>query len=186
MTKRMNTNIQVNLPVDNKRDSGMIGKHVHAEIGKVIPLNGGRGPDIDGLGIEIKTRQTHSKADQTQCSMSRKAIIETPYADSPFRDKMQKQLRVKVNSAIGVKAEERIYDMTDDDIQKPLEEDYEHCRRAITNGAQDVRSAPNGLVTVEKIKKRKDRFKIRITDKGMKTIENRSLRDKTAWDSMFG
>jgi hypothetical protein len=30
-----------------------------------------------------------------------------------------------------------------------------------------------------------DRFKIRITDKGMKTMENIAMRDQDSWDAIF-
>jgi hypothetical protein len=184
--KKVKTNIEVNLPIDNRKDSGVIGRHVHEELSKVLPMNHGNGPDVVSAGLEIKSRQIHSKADHTQCSMTRESIINTPYASSPLREKMQKQLRIKVNSGIGTKVEERIYDMSDDDIQLPLEEDYEHCRQQLSNGSKGIiRTAPNGLVVLEEIKNKNDRYKVRITDKGMKTIENRSLRDKKAWNEIF-
>ncbi len=184
--KRVKTNIEVNLPVDNRKDSGVIGRHVHEELSKILPMNRGNGPDITSAGLEIKSRQIHSKAAHTQCSMTRESIINTPYTNSPLKEKMQKQLRVKVNSDIGIKVEERIYDMSDDEIQLPLEEDYEHCRQQLANGCKGIiRSAPNGLVILEEIKNKNDRYKIRITNNGMKTIENRSLRDKKAWNEIF-
>ena len=184
-SKNIKSGIDVSIPVDNKRDSGKMGRHYHEEMSKHLPMQKGRGPDVKRAGVEIKTKQQHSTAPNTQCSMKRQRITDTPYDRSLMHDKMQKQLRAIIDSNNGEIAKETLLDMSDPDIQDVLRDEYEACRAKIAAGATGtVKALSGGWVIMEHLPK-KDQFKIRISNKGMKTIENIAQRDHNAWDAIF-
>jgi hypothetical protein len=173
--------ILFDMPTENNKDSGRYGRLVHEKLANILPMQSGAGPDIKEAGVEVKSRQIHSTAAHTQCSILRADIIKTPYKDSIFCEKLQKQLKIKINSGIGFITEERIYDFSNKDIQDQIEDGYEACRARVAAGHTDTISC--GWVQMEQLPN--DSFKTRITNAGMKSMENIALRDHDAWDAMF-
>lgn len=82
--------------------------------------------DIPKLDIEIKTRKADTHSMHTIGTMTYDSILTTKWADSPIKQKIQRQYRVTIyseDSATG-----RVVDLSHPAIQKELEQAYEKCR----------------------------------------------------------
>lgn len=173
--------ILFDMPTENDSDSGRFGRLVHEKLAEILPMQSGAGPDVEEAGLEVKSRQIHSTAAHTQCSMGTQDIIDTLYEESLLHDKLQKQLKVKINSDIGVITEERVYDFSGKEIQDQVKDGYEACRSRVAAG--ETGTIADGWVQMEKLPS--DSFKVRITNAGMKAMENIAQRDHNAWDAIF-
>lgn len=98
-------------------------------------------PDMQGLNVEVKTRDIDATSPQTVGTMLIDDIKITPYPLSPISSKLKQQLRVKTKDQVVV--ESRIWDFSDPYIQSLLETSYETARQKIIFGCRD-RYIPGG------------------------------------------
>jgi hypothetical protein len=94
-----------------------------------------RSATTDLPGMEIKSKSLYSSADWSIGRMTYAAIVNTPWADSTVKEKMQKHYQVTIaenpSDASGVVTNAKVVDFTNSGIQKKLEEAYEDCRRQL-------------------------------------------------------
>lgn len=114
---------------------GMAVPSVGADVGKVVEdtledlgyiVNRGKGVDIPGLGIEVKTRRDGATSARQIGTMTMKDIINTPYRLSPIKDKFQQQFIVKHRDNVIISAD--VYDFSNAQIQALIEHTFEECR----------------------------------------------------------
>ena len=92
-------------------------------------------PDMQGLYIEVKTRDLDATSPQTIGTMLLDHIKITPYPMSSIASKLKQQLRVKTKDLVVV--ESRIWDFSDSYIQSLIETSYETARQKIIAGCRD-------------------------------------------------
>ena len=92
-------------------------------------------PDMQGLNVEVKTRDLNATSPQTIGTMLLDDIKITPYPVSSIAGKLKQQLRVKTKDRVVV--ESRIWDFSDLYIQSLIETSYEIARQKIIAGCQD-------------------------------------------------
>ena len=94
-----------------------------------------RSATTDLPGMEIKSKSRHSSADWSIGRMTYDAIVNTSWADSPVKEKMQRQYQLTVAEnpydLSGVITNAKVVDFTNHRIQEKLEEAYEDCRRQL-------------------------------------------------------
>ena len=92
-------------------------------------------PDMQGLNLEIKTRDLDATSPQTVGTMLLDDIKITPYPLSTVAGKLKQQLRVKTKDQVVV--ESRIWDFSDPYIQNLIGKSYEAARQKIIAGCRD-------------------------------------------------
>jgi hypothetical protein len=132
----------------------------------------GQQPDFPRLNGELKTKNIHSRSANVVGTMNRTAIINTPYELSSIHDKIQRQLRLKVED--GVIISDEIFDFTPPYIQDLIKEAYEKGRKLL-----DVECPPDYVNCTrygyfDKKRGTKDSYMFRINVKPMKELENLS------------
>lgn len=95
-----------------------------------ILYNRGKGPDIQSeyIDIEFKTRMIESNSYHTIGSTSFEDIITNYWEDSALRRKVQLQFRVDYSQNFLKTVESRIYDFTNESIQKTIGTAYQEAR----------------------------------------------------------
>lgn len=115
------------------RATGVTGQYVeklHAEIG--MPVQPGKGPDYPNHDLEMKSKDVDSTSAWAIGTMTREDIINTPYKNSPIKDKLQQHYHVYHKDS--VITDQKLYDFRSDYIQERFEEAYEESRQKIING----------------------------------------------------
>ena len=144
-----------------------------------FPIDQSGTVDLPG-GIEVKTRKSTTGAMHTVGTMTYDDIIKTPWNQTTFKQKLQKQYRVTIhkNELTGqIDTFDKVVDFSDPEIQKLLEEAYEKNRlylilqnriikgQTITVGGQfgklEHKPGPSGTGKS---------YAMRIPDSGMKKI----------------
>jgi len=87
--------------------------------------------DIPEWGVEVKTRQSHSHSAHTTGTMTHNNIIHTSWEESDYRDKLQRQYRITIDSETGTVAEDIVVDLTHNDLQSKMKSGYEIARKKI-------------------------------------------------------
>lgn len=161
-----------------KVNDGSNGKILETEMIKQgFPLNRTKTVDLP-LGIEVKSRKATTSSHHTVGTMTYDDIINTPWDQTTFKEKLQTQYRVTIkeneidpnnHSATG-----KIVDFSHPEIQKEFEKSYEDCRKQLINqggiitgqtikggqyGVLEHKPGPNGTGKS---------FAMRIPDSGMK------------------
>jgi hypothetical protein len=87
-------------------------------------------------GIEVKTRSANTKSNHTIGTMTIDKIIKTPWDETTFKQKLQRQYRVTINDdnhfTGKVTAKGEFVDLSAPEIQCHFEDAYEECRRQLT------------------------------------------------------
>ena len=98
-----------------------------------FPVNQSGTVDLPG-GIEIKSRKSTTDSMHTVGTMTYDDIIKTPWNQTPFKQKLQKQYRVTIhkNELTGeIDTFDKIVDFSNPEIQSKLEEAYERNRMVL-------------------------------------------------------
>jgi hypothetical protein len=103
-----------------------------------FPLNQTGTVDLPGTGIvsgcEIKTRKASTRANHTVGTMTYDDIINTPWDQTSFKEKLQTQYRVTITKdewTGEVYATDKMVDFSDKSIQNKLANAYEQNRAAL-------------------------------------------------------
>tara|TARA_R110002074_G_scaffold267_1_gene1288 strand:- start:2486 stop:3076 length:591 start_codon:yes stop_codon:yes gene_type:complete len=182
---KLNNAINIGDRIPMTQEHGNIGRYIEYSIKrKGYALNRGKGIDLKGLHLEIKTRLADSTSGHTVGAMLPTDIVETEWENSNIHDKVQKQYRVeyKDDSPVGewntcsIVTEAKVYDFTHPFIQEKLKKDYNFCRAQIVdNGFEPqyisgdwayLEMQPNGY------------YQFRITPAAMKKMKTYSKQGK--------
>lgn len=137
------------------------------------------GVDLPEDGLEVKTRNESATSPQTIGGMSHRSIVDTPWHQSPIRNKVQKQYRVKYKESLkhleeSIITSEQVYDFSCPEIQDKLEEAYESGRARISQfppgEGPDYIQGPGqwGYFEQQVV----GQYQFRVTDKIMKKMES--------------
>lgn len=101
-----------------------------------------RSATTDLPGMEVKSKSVHSGSDWSIGRMTYQNIVQTPWADSSVKEKIQRQYQLSIaenpHDASGVVTGAKVVDFTHHLIQDELEAAYEDCRQQlISNGASN-------------------------------------------------
>ena len=94
-----------------------------------VPINRGRGPDIEIYGLEVKTRDIDATSAQTIADMKPEHIKSQSYRQSHVFEKFQQQLRIKIKDGIIIEA--KVYDFSAPHIQALIELAYNNAKSYI-------------------------------------------------------
>lgn len=133
-------------------------------------LQNGQGPDIPGLGVEVKTRCNTATSPNTVGKMSVIDIINTPYRESPIAKKIQLQFRVVYDKYTRETCSPKIVDFTDDFIQSKIEFAYEQGREKFKEGMRGPYIKGSEWGYWEFDKQSSNSYAFRIPDKRMKDL----------------
>ena len=93
---KLNNAINIGDRIPMTQEHGNIGRYIEYSIKrKGYALNRGKGIDLKGLHLEIKTRLADSTSGHTVGAMLPTDIVETEWENSNIHDKVQKQYRVE-------------------------------------------------------------------------------------------
>lgn len=132
-------------------------------------LNQGKGADIPDLGCEVKTRALEARSPITIGASSKQAIIDTPYDDSHIKDKTQTIYKVTHSEVFREVVKEEIVDLSCEECQDILRDGYENIRKQIGQAGDKTYIRGNKHVRAEK--QDDNNWQIRVTDRGLKTLE---------------
>lgn len=133
-------------------------------------LQNRQGPDIPGLGVEIKSRCNTAVSPNTVAKMSVNDIINTPYRQSHVAEKIQLQFRVIYDEYTRETINPKLVDFTDEFIQKKIEGAYEAGRQKFKEGLRDNYIKGTEWGHWEFDKQSQNSYAFRITDKRMKDL----------------
>ena len=136
-------------------------------------INRAAGVDLPDYNVEVKTRCVDSNSAHTVGRMTTENIINTPYTQSPVKDKIQQQYRVEYDSW-GRLVSNEIYDFSEDWIQDMIEQSYESGRQEISQGMAGKNNTKTYGIGIFQRDKDKEQWQYRITEAGMKKIKNMS------------
>jgi hypothetical protein len=134
-------------------------------------------PDMQGLDIEIKTRDLDATSPQTVGTMLLDDIKLTPYPMSSIAGKLKQQLRVKTKDRVVV--ESRIWDFSDPYIQLLIETSYETARQKIIAGCQDKYISGGDYGYFEKCTNSDNSYAWRMSQTMMDKLETMSSNSST-------
>lgn len=132
----------------------------------------GQQPDFPQYGGELKTKNIRSRSANVVGTMNRTAIINTPYELSPIHDKIQRQLRLKVDN--GVIISDDIFDFTPECIQDLIKEAYQTGQVLLNTEDPPDYVYCTRYGYFEKRRGSKDSYMFRINVKPMTELENLS------------
>lgn len=107
-----------------------------------VRINRGHGPDILGIGTEVKTRDLNSTSPQTVADMTLEEILSTPYEQSHVFEKIQRQLRIYIKENVIVSAE--FYDFSSQNIQDKIKKAYNHAQAQLIANPNLVATSARG------------------------------------------
>ena len=137
------------------------------------------GVDLPEDGLEVKTRNESATSPQTIGSMSHRSIVDTPWHQSPIRNKVQKQYRVKYKESLkhhdeSIITSEQVYDFTFPEIQDKLKQAYEFGREYLSEFSPG--EGPNCTPISGQwgyFEQQADgQYQFRVSDKTMKKMES--------------
>ena len=115
-----------------KVNDGTNGKILETAMKKQgFPVDSTGTVDLPGIDVEIKTRSSHTNSQHTTGTMIFADIINTPWDQTRFKKKLQKQYRVWIKSNVfdsNTTATGKIVDLSHPEIQSKLQAAYEDCR----------------------------------------------------------
>ena len=146
-----------------------------------VPINKGHGPDINQLGIEVKTRDIDATSPQTVADMHPDDIKTTPFAQSHVFKKFQQQLRIYTKNNVIISAE--IYDFSDPDIQELIQDAYEHAQKQLIVNDQLDRTEYKGYYGYfERVSKDRKTLSFRLSKDDMASLEGMA---KSTYKNLF-
>ena len=125
--KTVNQLVGKKLPTNKNGHAGRAVEVLLEQMG--FPINKGHGPDIEQLGVEVKTRDIDAVSPQTVADMRPDMIKTTPYKQSHVYEKFQQQLRIYTKEDVIISAE--IYDFSAPVIQDLIQHAYEYAQQQI-------------------------------------------------------
>lgn len=145
-----------------------------------MPPAPGKGPDYPTVNAELKSKNVKSKSANVVGTMSRTDIINTPYEMSSIHDKIQTQIRLKIENNIVISDE--VFDFSPECCQELIKKAYEEGRTLLNDPDPPdyVNCARYGYF--EKKRETKDSYMFRINVKPMQELENLS---KTTFKNLF-
>lgn len=137
--------------------------------------------DLPDYQLEVKTRKSSSKSPHTVGTMTHDDILNTPWEQTSFKQKLQNQFRVTINVDSGLVSNQDVIHLEDDeDIQKELRASYESAQKKLL----DYYTKTGEILQESYIKgedgeafleyKEGSSYAFRITDSGMKRYINMS------------
>ena len=129
-------------------------------------------PDMQGLNVEVKTRDLDATSPQTVGTMLLDDIKIIPYAMSSIAGKLKQQLRVKTKDQVVV--ESRIWDFSDPYIQSLIETSYETAQQKIIAGCRDKYIPGGDYGYFEKCTNSDDSYAWRMSQTMMDKLETMS------------
>lgn len=186
----------VGLPKATKRLVGMsVPEQKHGNVGRLIeditesegyPINRGKGPDIEKLQVEIKTRQIEATSAHTIGKLKISDIIKNSWEESSLYSKAQQQFRVFHSKDTLRITKTILVDFRPEHIQSKFRESYEEARKEIirqyqTNGVirRYVRGKDCWGYFENTVLERPEWYDFRFSDKDMKKLENMSSNNYT-------
>lgn len=150
---------------------GHAGRYVESLLENLgVTINKGYGPDIDWLGLEVKTRDVDATSAQTIADMSVEDIIKTEYKDSHVYKKFQQQLRVYTKDNIIISAE--VYDFSDSAIQDLIQAAYNHAKEQIIQNNHLTRTMyKDHYGYFERVESTRKTLSFRLSSKDMQVLE---------------
>jgi hypothetical protein len=121
------------LPPDYFGSNGRIIEKVFEDQGYSVNKGVGSDLKIANMPVEIKTRNVLATSAQSIASMLPGDIVNTPYENSPVREKFQQQFRVHYNGYTGKVLDAKMYDFRDEYYQRVVREGYEEARKIIAS-----------------------------------------------------
>jgi hypothetical protein len=154
---------------DNK--DGHAGRYVEKLLEQMgVPINRGHGPDIDSLGLEIKTRDIDASSPQTVADMKVDDIINTSYKNSHVCKKFQQQLRVYTKDNVIISAE--VYDFSITAIQDLIESAYNHAQAQVVQNPELTRTEYKGQFGYfERVSANRKSLSFRLSKEDMAKLE---------------
>lgn len=111
----------------SKVNDGTNGKILEQAMKKQgFPIDSKGTVDLPSIDVEIKTRSNQTNAPHTVGTMTFDDIINTPWDETPFKQKLQKQYRVTIKE--DASASGKVVDLSHPKIQKHFKEAYENCQ----------------------------------------------------------
>lgn len=179
-------NVLIGMPVP-KQKNGNIGhlvEDVMADAG--YPIDRQATVDLPALKVEVKTRTAEATSAHAIGSMTIDDIINTPYQNSPVKDKFQQQFRVTHSDTFREVTSAKIYDFSDTYIQGLVERDYEAGRAIFAELQKNndkypkyVRGANTDFYWE---KKESNSYAFRVSDSAMKEFEGMAT---STFNSLF-
>ena len=159
----------------SKVNDGTNGKILEQAMKKQgFPIDSKGTVDLPTIDIEIKTRSANTNSHHTIGNMKFDDIIATPWNETSFKQKLQKQYRVTIRE--DASASGKVVDLSHPNIQKHLEEAYEDCRaELIAQGeiviGQTISSGQYGVLEHKPSKNGTSKsYAMRIPNSGMKKL----------------
>lgn len=172
--KTIKNGIEAGTSIPFQQDGGNIGEWLEEQLSNNgHQISDGNVPDLEDLGVEVKTRKIGSNSKHTIGKMTPKAIARTPYRKSSIFKKIQQQYRVKYDDDLRVVVSSEVFDFRDEFIQKHIEEAYEAGRAQIKEFIKNGHEFPTYVPGTEfgHFNKQKTSYQFRIPDAAMKKIE---------------
>lgn len=165
---------------DNK--NGHAGRYIEKLLEEAgVPINRGRGPDIEIIGLEVKTRDLDATSPQTIADMSVEDIINTSYRNSHVFKKFQQQLRIYTKNNVIVSAE--VYDFSPPHIQELIEHAYDHAKAQLIKNPELTRTAYTGKYGYfERVSPHRKSLSFRLSNDDMATLEGMA---KSEYKNLF-
>jgi hypothetical protein len=154
---------------DNK--NGHAGRYIEKLLeDEGVPINRGHGPDIDSLGLEIKSRDIDAVSAQTIADMSVEDIINTSYRNSHVCKKFQQQLRVYTKNNVIISAD--VYDFSIPAIQDLIEHAYDHAKKQVIQNPELTRTEYKGKFGFfERVSANRKSLSFRLSNDDMTKLE---------------
>ena len=129
--------------------------------------------DIPDLNIDNKSRKKGSKTHHTIGSQTIKKWIETPnFKDTDIYKKVQNQNQITYDSNFDEVTKVQLVDMDIDIIQAALSSIYENLREKLVNGNRNKSIYSDCKRGIAECYTHPNSYKLRLTDKYMKQIQN--------------
>lgn len=167
------------VPDSTNGHAGRYTEKLLVELG--VPINFGHGPDIEEIGLEVKTRNLNATSPQTVADMNPEDIISTEYKDSHVYKKFQQQLRVYIRDNVIVSAD--VYDFSAPAIQFLIKRAYDHARAQIIQNPELTRTAyKSEYGYFERVSNQRRSLSFRLSNDDMATLEGMA---KSEYKNLF-
>jgi hypothetical protein len=177
--KTVNQLVGKKLPTNKNGHAGRAVEVLLEQMG--FPINKGHGPDIEQLGVEVKTRDIDAVSPQTVADMRPDMIKTTPYKQSHVYEKFQQQLRIYTKEDVIISAE--IYDFSAPVIQDLIQHAYEYAQQQIiANDQLDRTEYKDHYGYFERVSKNRKSLSFRLSKDDMFKLERMT---KSTYKNLF-
>lgn len=166
---------RLNIIFPDKKDDGFVGR----EIERILRQRGyivnskTAGPDLEEMGVEIKTSRKDTDSRITIGTMRSSSIINNTWENTFIYEKTLCQLRIvwqRVDVNLIEIVESKIYNFSHEEIQKKLREDFAYISKKMIFLPDKTTTGPHGYLSAEKINGTADSYKLRIENSAMKKM----------------